>query len=390
MGVKVRQKGDKWYVSINHQGQRKAKCIGDDKRLAMQVKKQLEAKLTLGDVGLLKAEPETVLFRDYDHKWLDTYVATKCKPSSARVIRQIVRNHLVPAFGHEAMDKLTRQHVKDFLATKRHLTPKYVGATLKVCSMLLNHAVDDTVIQSNPAARLGKYLPEKGHNADDGIMPFTAAELARYLQAIAAHYLQYYPYFLTLARTGMREGEALGLHWGDLQFGLSPDDRHRFLHVQRTYDPVHNRMNTPKSGKTRRVDMAQDLRRILQEWQARCFDTAVMAGRSTPHAVVFAAASGHPWTPDRLYYIHKRCCALAGLRATRIHDLRHSYATILLYELHAPIQYVSEQLGHASITLTVNTYGHPRQALSTYLVDQLAQPMHLSATLTQPDRIGVA
>jgi hypothetical protein len=79
---------------MNHQGKRKAKCVGSDKRLAVQVQKQLEAKLTLGDVGLLKEEPETVLFRDYAEQWLHTYVATKCKPSSARVIRQTVRNHL--------------------------------------------------------------------------------------------------------------------------------------------------------------------------------------------------------------------------------------------------------------------------------------------------------
>jgi integrase len=70
----------------------------------------------------------------------------------------------------------------------------------------------------------------------------------------------------------------------------------------------------------------------------------------------------------------------AGLRATRVHDLRHNYATIMLYELHAPIQYVSEQLGHSSIKITVDTYGHPRQGMSTHLVDQLARH---SATQTQ-------
>lgn len=53
MGVQVRQKGGKWYVFINHQGQRKAKCIGSDKRVAVQVQKQLEAKLALGGVGRL-------------------------------------------------------------------------------------------------------------------------------------------------------------------------------------------------------------------------------------------------------------------------------------------------------------------------------------------------
>jgi integrase len=85
--------------------------------------------------------------------------------------------------------------------------------------------------------------------------------------------------------------------------------------------------------------------------------------------------------------IHRRVCALAGLRAIRVHALRHSYATIQLYEHHAPIQYVSEQLGHASITITVDTYGHPRQGTSIVLADQLdtakGSPRQF-ATVTQP------
>ena len=87
--------------------------------------------------------------------------------------------------------------------------------------------------------------------------------------------------------------------------------------------------------------------------------------------------------------MHRRVCALAGLRITRIHDLRHSYATIQLYEHHAPIQYVSEQLGHASIKITVDTYGHPRQGTSIALADQLdSQGGHTLryATSAQPEQ----
>jgi integrase len=54
-----------------------------------------------------------------------------------------------------------------------------------------------------------------------------------------------------------------------------------------------------------------------------------------------------------------------------MHDLRHTYATIQLYEHHAPIQYVSEQLGHSSIKITVDTYGHPRQGIRISLADRL-------------------
>ena len=70
------------------------------------------------------------------------------------------------------------------------------------------------VIPTNPAARLGRYLPERSTTPTGDILPFTSAELASYLQAMEAHYPQYYPYFLCLARTGMREGEALGTALG--------------------------------------------------------------------------------------------------------------------------------------------------------------------------------
>jgi integrase len=78
---------------------------------------------------------------------------------------------------------------------------------------------------------------------------------------------------------------------------------------------------------------------------------------------------------------------------TRVHDLRHSYATIQLYELHAPIQYVSEQLGHASIKITIDIYGHPRQGTNMYLADRLDRGDALtrhSATQTQPEGNMVA
>ena len=95
---------------------------------------------------------------------------------------------------------------------------------------------------------------------------------------------------------------------------------------------------------------------------------------TTIFPVIFCSARGRPWVPARLYAIHRHVCILAGLRVNRLHDLRHSYALIQLYEYHAPIQYVSEQLGHSSLKITVDTYGHPRQGISIALADQLDSP----------------
>jgi integrase len=173
---------------------------------------------------------------------------------------------------------------------------------------------------------------------------------------------------------GMREGEALGLFWDDIQFGHDDSDPYRFIHVQRTYDPVHRIFNTPKNGRSRRVDMSQELRTGLRDLRDRRFDEAVLRGATDIPKIVFCGRRGQPFAPSTLYIIHRRVCEHAGLRASRIHDLRHSYATIQLYEHHAPIQYVSEQLGHFSIKITVDTYGHPRQGTNIALADRLDHP----------------
>ena len=175
--------------------------------------------------------------------------------------------------------------------------------------------------------------------------------------------------------------------------GQDATDPHRFVHVQRTYDPVHHIYNTPKNGRSRRVDLSQELRASLLELRNQRFDTAVLHGSTTVPPVIFCGRQGQPLAAAGLYKIHRRVCALAGLRGNRIHDLRHSYATIQLYEHHAPIQYVSEQLGHASIKITVDTYGHPRQGTSIALADRLDSPDTNAvryATSTQPARSRVS
>ena len=394
MGVTVRQKGGKWYVFINHQGQRKAKCIGSDKRVAVQVQKQLEAKLALGDVGLLEEAPEAILFGVYAEQWLDTYVAVACKPSTGRIVRSIVRNHLLPAFGTLDLRSMTRTHVKTFVAQKHQsLSPNHVRNLVRTLHTICAQAVDEEVMDRNPASRLGKYMPEKRFDPDKVIDPFTSAEIERYLTTMRTHFPQYYVYFLCLARTGMREGEGLALHWDDIQCGQGVSDPHRFVHIQRTYDPVHHLFNTPKSGHARRVDMSKELRTAFLDLKNQRFDAAVLQGMTTIPPVVFCTDVGRPWDSKRVYLLHKRVCTMAGLRVTRVHDLRHSYATIQLYELHAPIQYVSEQLGHASIKITIDIYGHPRQGTNTYLADRLDRGgtlTHHSATQAQPEGNMVA
>jgi hypothetical protein len=81
MGVKIRKRGGKWYVFINYRGHRKAKCIGTSRQLAEQIKRQLEAKLALGDLGFL-ANDTGVTFEHYSQRWLTQHAEVELKPST--------------------------------------------------------------------------------------------------------------------------------------------------------------------------------------------------------------------------------------------------------------------------------------------------------------------
>jgi integrase len=244
----------------------------------------------------------------------------------------------------------------------------------------LQQAVDDELIATNPASRLGKFLNEKSADpVGKAKNPFTSAEIWQYLSAAREHYPQFYPLFLLLARTGLREGEALALRWDDLQFGTDDTDMHRFIRVERTYDPTTRDMTTPKNGKSRLVDMSRELRQVLLDWRDTCLDNAMIQGRTEPGPCVFSVEGNKPLSRSYVYALHRRICGLAGLRATRVHDLRHSFATIHLFEFHSPIQYVSAQLGHSSIGITISTYGHPQPGMNVSLADQLDEKTNQSA-----------
>jgi integrase len=94
--------------------------------------------------------------------------------------------------------------------------------------------LEEELIDQNPAASLRKYLPVAPSSPAQDVNPFSSVELAQYLAAMQAHYPRHYVYFLCLARTGMRAGEALGLFWEDMQFGRDTQGPHRFIHVQWT------------------------------------------------------------------------------------------------------------------------------------------------------------
>src|SRR5690242_15580854 len=98
MGVNIRKRAGKWYVLVNHHGRRKAKCVGSSREVAEQVRRQVEAKLALGELGFL-ADSTDLTFEQYAQRWLKQHAEVELKPSTVDSYSQLLRLYVLPFFG---------------------------------------------------------------------------------------------------------------------------------------------------------------------------------------------------------------------------------------------------------------------------------------------------
>jgi integrase len=365
MGVRIRQKDGKWYVFINHQGRRKAKCVGD-KRAAEEVKRKLEAKLTLREFKLDEPPPLPTVGA-YVEGWLGTYAHIHCRETTADNYRRLLQHHVLPLIGEKRFDSVTREDIKAIIAAmiRKGLSKSTIANTMAPVREMFNHAIDDGVLVANPAARLGRFLrPTKDRRAD--VNPLTGEEVSRLLDAAQQHASWYYPLLLCAVRTGMRMGELLGLQWGDIDF------LGRFIEVRRAI--VRGKVVPTKSGKIRRVDMSQHLTATLKTLGVRRKEETLKLGWGDVPEWVFVNEVGRLLDPNNLRKrIFHRCLEKAGIRRVRFHDLRHTFASLLIARHESPKK-IQALLGHHSIQVTMDIYGHLYTEGNQKAVDALDDP----------------
>jgi integrase len=380
MGVVIRQKEKgrdaPWWVFVKHHGKRKSKCIGD-KKTAEALAKELRKALAAGDLGLLQdPEPKTNTLAEYAEAYL-TRMEHELKRSTWRDYSGCVRRQLVPLLGTQALSDIRPADVRAFSNSlrERGLSPLNIRKHLRVLSSILSDAVADELIASNPAIELGRSRKRRTREPVAGrkrIDPFTAEELRTLLDTARTHtierhgevvapYARFHPFLLLLARTGLRLSEAIALRWGDV------DWQDHSLHVERAY--VQGEVAPPKSGKARRVDMSDELIRVLRALYHDRFERVVaidakaqaaleVERANAKDALVFPdSAGGHLDDHNLRRRVWEPLLAVAELRHRRIHDLRHSFASLLLQD-GVELLYVSQQLGHATASFTLDRYAH--------------------------------
>ena len=237
---------------------------------------------------------------------------------------------------------------------------------------LLNHAIEDKIITENPASRMGRFY-EQAKTVHEEIQPLTAEEVPTFLESVLERSPEHYPLFLCAIHTGMRSGELAGLQWGDLDFNG------RFIIVRRQFT-VYGRIEPTKTSKIRRIDMSDALLQALTELRRARKATYLSKGSNEIPVWVFPNLKGRPLDMHNLKNRHFHACLdRAGLRRIRFHDLRHSFASLLIQNGES-LAYVKEQLGHASIQITVDVYGHLVPGANRQAVNKL--PSRATPTTT--------
>lgn len=364
MGVKVKERNPgEWWIYICHNNKRRAKKVGDEKT-ALKLQKIIEAKLALNEFNFDTENKKIPTFKPYAETWLKNYVAPSCRASTFTRYSGILSKFVYPTLGQKPLDQITRNMIRDLLLKlSQSASPSTVALVKDVISGPLAHAVDDELIASNPVTGILRRMRlERKRKLE--IEPFTPDEVQLFLDTCQYYAPEHYPFFLTAFRTGLRLGELLALEWGDIDWSG------HFITVRRSYKT--GTVSPTKTGKTRRVDMSDQLTATLKTLLTQRKREALKEGRDEPLPIVFHRKGSYT-EQNYIRRIYKRMLNKAGLREMRIHDIRHTFASLLLTNGES-IAYVKEQMGHSSIQMTVDIYGHLIPGANRDAVNRLDSP----------------
>ncbi|WP_447985040.1 tyrosine-type recombinase/integrase [Nitrospira sp. Nam74] len=301
---------------------------------------------------------EAPLFREYAARWFQTCTGKRLKHSTIQRYESALRVYLLPAFGEMRLSEIDRGKVREFanrLTLKQirrkgigPLAPKTIHNVIRTLSAIFTLANEENVVPHNPARNPSKLIRIVRHAPRVDV--FTHAEECLILDTVKACLPAYYTFILLLFRTGLRVGEAVALKSQDV------DLRSRYVYIERNFTHGHLE-ETPKGGRSRRVDLTRDLLAVLRDHLTLQEAEAALDGeRRSPWLCQSPEGQlirGNNFR-DRIW---KPLLRRLGLRYRTLQAIRHTYATRLIMA-DANIVYVQHQLGHSTIKLTVDTYTH--------------------------------
>ena len=340
MGLKENGRRDRRHVS----GTRRADVVA--KVRTLEVKR---------DAGTAEAAGRAPTVGDWLDHWLEHIASRRVRARTLESYEALVRLHLRPGIGHHRLDRLQPEHLEQLygsLLEDKGLSPATVLRLHRVLSRALRVAMQRGKIARNVATLVDPPAVKRPTTA----LPLTVDEARRVLQARN-------PARWTVAlAVGLRQSETLGLRWSDIDLDVGTLTVRRGLHRVSGKGLVYEE---PKAERSRRtLALPAPLVMALRHHRAVQLEERRAAGALwEEHDLVFAQVNGRPLDKRSDWEGWKALLSRAGVREVRLHDGRHTAATLLLSEGVHP-RVVMELLGHAQMRTTTDTYSHVMPALA--------------------------
>ncbi|MFB8438083.1 tyrosine-type recombinase/integrase [Streptomyces niveus] len=322
-------------------------------------------------------------FGDYLTYWLATIAPARLKPATLNSYEGLSRLYIRPALGKKRLNWLSPADIRKFLAEfkvaclcclrgadaarpegKRACcavgrcckrlpsvrTVQYVHAVLRSA---LQQAIREEMIARNVARIVETPTVDRTE-----VRPLEAGEVRLLLRTAQAHWL--YAMWLLLVSTGLRRGEVLGLTWSDIDLAAGT------LRVRRNVQRIRRELlfGTPKTMRSvrtismpKRCVLALTAHKEQQEQERKVASAKWQPAPGHPAGVVFTTVTGRVTDPRSLNRMLTVLCRDAKVRRVRVHDLRHTCASLLLAQ-GVDARTIMETLGHSTITMTLDTYAH--------------------------------
>jgi integrase len=321
----------------------------------------------LNDGSYVAPDPQTL--GEWIDRWLVT-MAPKVRSSTLRDYRAGL-GRVKDRLGQVKLQALRPLDVEGLYTSLLEDGHRYGGGlapkTVRNVHIALRRSLADAerfgLVQRNVAALVTPPAPVRAE-----LQTWDAAEVRTFLASV--HDDRNGPAYRLLATTGMRRGEALGLRWSDVDLDAAR------VTINRSLSVVDSELvwSSPKTSRSRRsVSLDPDTTASLRAQRRRQLEERVAAGDAWDDAdLVFCDPLGGPLHPDRFTRAFGSAARRAGVKQIRLHDLRHTWATLALQAgIHPKV--VSERLGHATTGITLDLYSHVQPELDASAATTVAQ-----------------
>ena len=291
---------------------------------------------------------------DFDSFWrlYREDMGERLRETTVRTKDYIVELKILPYFGKKKIAEITAADIRRWQNSlmKQGYSQTYLKTINNQLSAIFNYAVRYYDLPKNPCAQAGAM----GKGKADEMMFWTQEEFEAFIECVKDKPVSYYA-FLTLYWTGIRLGELLALDLADF------DAEKKTLSITKSYQRINGKdvITEPKTTKSKRVIALPDfLVTELEEYVSKLY--GIM-----PNERLFMI------TKSYLEKEMSRGSELSGVKKIRLHDLRHSHASLLISKLGAQPHLVADRLGHEKIQTTLSTYSHLYPNQSRDLADQI-------------------